>query len=191
MLGGDLLNIAVTSKAEILRQCRLLVAEKGMTALTMRAVAQRCGVALGSLYNYFPSKTDLSLGVIESVWQDIFHLEGCENDACPFPDYVQRLFCRVEAGMRAYPRFFAAHSLSFASEEKGKARETMERYFAHMQEGLRHALDSDRAVRGDAFDASLTRAALAEFTLSTLVSLWVRHSPDCQVLIELLRRALY
>ena len=186
------MNVAVTTKAEILRQCRELVAQKGLAALNMREVAQKCGVALGSLYNYFPSKTDLSLAVIESVWQDIFHTDGCQEAASSsFPAYVEALFRGVGEGMRAYPRFFAAHSLSFASDEKGKARETMERYFAHMQGGLRRALDGDKGLRADAFEAGFSRDKLAQFTLSALVTLWLGQSPDCAVLTELLHRALY
>lgn len=51
----------VTSKESILVACKDIVRESGMPVLNMRNVAQRCQVAVGSIYNYFPSKEDLIL----------------------------------------------------------------------------------------------------------------------------------
>ena len=65
------MNTSVTSEKDILEACRQLVSDKGLSFLNMRAVAKSCGVALGSLYYYFPSKNDLLIATIESVWEDI------------------------------------------------------------------------------------------------------------------------
>ena len=67
-------NTVVTSKEAIMKTCRDMVSERGLSALDMRSVAKACHVALGSLYNYFPSKDALVTATIESVWQDIFHM---------------------------------------------------------------------------------------------------------------------
>ena len=40
----------------------------------MRTVASECGIALGSLYNYFSSKSELLSATIEAVWKDIFQM---------------------------------------------------------------------------------------------------------------------
>ena len=53
------MNKVVTSKEEILAASRELVLEKGIMSLSMRSVAEACGVAVGSIYNYFPSKAEL------------------------------------------------------------------------------------------------------------------------------------
>ena len=75
-VGGADLNMAVTSREEILAVCREIVAEEGLSSVNMRLVASRCNIALGSVYNYFPSKSELLLATIESVWMDIFHMNG-------------------------------------------------------------------------------------------------------------------
>ena len=50
---------AVTSEEEILKVSCGIVAKKGIAAVNMRTVASECGIALGSLYNYFSSKSEL------------------------------------------------------------------------------------------------------------------------------------
>ena len=58
------LNTVITSKEAIMQVCRRIVAEKGMNALNMRLVADQCGIALGTLYNYFADKDALVLAAV-------------------------------------------------------------------------------------------------------------------------------
>ncbi len=43
-------------KEKLLQEVEKLLQEEGYTAVTVRAVAKRCGVGVGTVYNYFPSK---------------------------------------------------------------------------------------------------------------------------------------
>ena len=43
-----------------------------MTAVSIRAVASRCSVSAGTIYNYYESKADLLGDTIESIWREIF-----------------------------------------------------------------------------------------------------------------------
>lgn len=181
----------MTSREAILKVCREIVSEKGISALNMREVAQACHVALGSLYNYFPSKDDLILAAIESVWQDIFHME-CEcRGVLSFPDYVQWIFESVWQGTREYPNFFTAHSLSFASAGKNRAKDTMKRYFAHMKKGLTQALHADQAVRSDAFDVHFAESDFIDLVLSNVLMLLTQQKESCTTLLEMIRRTIY
>ncbi|MFA6663529.1 MAG: TetR/AcrR family transcriptional regulator [Lachnospiraceae bacterium] len=185
------INTIVTSREAILKGCRDMVSETGLSTVNMRSVAKRCGVALGSLYNYFPSKDALILATIESVWEDIFHMETSCKTALPFVEYVNWIFESVRRGAGEYPNFFTAHSLSFASGEKDKARNTMEHYFSHMKLGMMEALHSDPAVRKDAFSGSFSESDFLDFVLMNLLTRLMQKKSDCALLLELIRRAIY
>ena len=106
------MNLVVTSKEEIMRVCRKIVSERGISALNMRVVAKECGIALGTLYNYYSDKDDLLIATIKSVWKDIFGMyHGCENNMS-FADFVADIFYRMREGLKEYPNFFMAHSIS-------------------------------------------------------------------------------
>ena len=45
-----------------------ILLEEGYGALTMRAVAARCGIAVGTVYNYFPAKDMMVGNVILAGW---------------------------------------------------------------------------------------------------------------------------
>lgn len=48
-----------TRRGDIVRAGRTLLAERGLKALQMREVARRAGIALGTVYTYFPTKESL------------------------------------------------------------------------------------------------------------------------------------
>lgn len=185
------INTVVTSKEAILKGCRDMVSETGLSAVNMRSVAKRCGVALGSLYNYFPSKDALILATIESVWEDIFHMDSPCEISLPFVEYVNWIFESVRRGAGEYPNFFTAHSLIFASGERDRAKHTMEHYFSHIKLGMMEALDSDPAVYSQTFSDTFSKSAFLDFVLMNLLTGLMRKETDCSLLLELIRRAIY
>jgi len=185
------INTVITSKDEILKTCREIVAENGLAAVNMRDVAKKCDIALGSLYYYFPSKDDLILDTIMSVWQSIFHMDQqCRLDVS-FPDSVEWVYKSIRNSADQYPNFFTTHSLGFATEGKNKAKSTMEGYLKHIRAGLAKALNSDPAVRKNAFSKMFPEKDFIDFVLNSIIDLLLRQKKDCNVLLEMIRRTIY
>lgn len=53
----------------ILDHAREILSEKGYNQLTMRGVASSCGIALGTIYNYFPNKDALMVEMMADYWK--------------------------------------------------------------------------------------------------------------------------
>ncbi len=45
-----------------------LYAENSYMEIDMRMIAERCGIAVGTLYNYFPNKESLFISILEENW---------------------------------------------------------------------------------------------------------------------------
>lgn len=190
-IGGNVMNTIVTSKEDILAVCRELAAQEGLQKMNIRTVAEKCGISVGSVYNYFPSKSNLIAATIQEVWQSIFHMDkGCNKEGC-FTDYVLWIFNSVQDSATKYPNFFALHSMSFAHLEKGKARQVMDQYFDHMKAGLLHALQNDVNVRASAFSDEFSQKSFVDFVFSSLISMLMKQENMCNVLIEIVKRIIY
>ena len=185
------MNAAIASKEAIMQVCRRIVAEKGPTALNMRLVADECHIALGTLYNYYEDKDELVLAAVESIWRDIFHPDQRCAAGASFPEYVADLYARIRKGAEAYPNFLTGHSVSIVGTRRGEAKSAMERTFAHMKGGMLEVLWADQAVREDAFTAHFSREDFVSFVLDYMLVLLIRGQPDCAVLLEVIRRAIY
>ena len=185
------MNTIVTSREAILAESRKLVMEKGLSAINMRSVANVCGVAVGSIYNYFPSKTELIRATVEDVWMDIFHMSGESLDFEHFTECLAWLFDRIQKGCMKYPEFFTLHSVSFAADDKAKGRQTMELYFTHIKQSLLHVLTHDSAVRPNAFHAGLTPVVFVDMVFTLITSILLQKEKDCQPLLEIVTRCIY
>jgi len=185
------MNTIVTSKEEIMKVCREIVSEEGLQAVNMRTVAKRCNVALGSLYNYFSNKDELVLKTIESVWQDIFHMDRACGMGLSFPETVNWIFESVRKGADEYPNFFTTHSLSIASDGKSRAKSTMDACLEHMKEGMAAALKTDRSVRKNVFSEAFPETDFLDFVLNSILLLLLQQKKDCHVLLEMIRKTIY
>lgn len=185
------MNKVVTSKEEILAVSKKLVAESGIQAINMRNVAKQCGVAVGSVYNYFPSKDDLMIAVIDAIWKEIIQgISDCTLSS-GFLENIEKLFYSVKSGGEKYPFFFSIHSMSVAKSGKDKGRETMNQYFACVKSDLLRSLQKDQRVKQEFFSEKCTETDFIEFVFSNLISLLIRKQDSCDVLLEIVKGVVY
>lgn len=185
------MNTQVTSREAILVQCRKLVMENGMPAVNMRSVASSCGVALGSLYNYFPSKSALISATVESVWTDIFYGARQPEPFDSFIEAVEWVYQSLHHGSLTYPGFFTLHSLSFANQDKQHARQLMQLHFSRIKQNLLDALKRDSDVKNGVFDARFTPQGLVNQAFQGVIVAILQEEGDIAALTGLLKRALY
>ena len=56
-------------KEDILMASKTLLAEEGYEKLNIRAIASKCGIATGTLYNYYKSKHEIMEEILKIEWQ--------------------------------------------------------------------------------------------------------------------------
>lgn len=59
------------NRAALIRSAREVMAEKGVDAATMLEIAERADMGAGTIYNYFKSKDELAVAVLESLMHDL------------------------------------------------------------------------------------------------------------------------
>lgn len=98
-------------EAIILEHAGRILEEQGYEVFSMRAIAKSCGIATGTIYNYFPTKRELLLQMMTDYWEMHFsvidHLSAGGEDLfaklkCVFNMVEKFVLCfrEVWAGMR-------------------------------------------------------------------------------------------
>ncbi len=93
----------------ILAAVRAIAAEGGMAAVQIAAVAERAGVAAGTVYRYFPSKTELVAMLVDTLVEEELTALRQAADSAPGP------LSALAAAMTAFAaRALAERRLAFA-----------------------------------------------------------------------------
>ncbi len=62
------------AKSRIVKAARTVVSEQGVQKATLRAIAVKAGISIGTLYYYYPSKNDLLYDIIDSHTSESFFI---------------------------------------------------------------------------------------------------------------------
>jgi len=57
-------------EARLITEAKRQVSQDGYGSMTVRSVAKACGVGVGTVYNYFPSKDDMTAAFMLEDWRD-------------------------------------------------------------------------------------------------------------------------
>jgi AcrR family transcriptional regulator len=82
------------TRQRVLDAARKLFAEEGFEAATTREIAQRAGIANGTLFNYFPTKESMALTLVAEA---LAGMSAPEGDAASLEE---ELFAYIAAGLR-------------------------------------------------------------------------------------------
>ena len=184
-------NTVITSKEAILETSRKLIQENGWAGISIRSVAQACNISVGSVYNYFDSKSDLIAATVESVWCDIFHIPAKRDAFKRFTDCIEWAYESMRRGNEKYPGFFSMHSVSFMGEDKTGGQELMAKSWQHIQDGFYIVLMQDKDVDTAVFDDVFTPQKFVEIIFSLIISSLLRQDYDCSGIVRMVEELLY
>lgn len=90
-------------RKNILASARTQLMAGGFRGLSLRRVADDCGIALGTTYHYFPSKNELAVAVIEDDWnREVSFVDEIDPQKIPFGKSIMHLYTSVRRFCQIY-----------------------------------------------------------------------------------------
>ena len=88
---------------EILKYAKDILINLGYNKLTMRGLAEKSNVALGTLYNYFPTKSDLIIKLMESYWYDYLEvIDEIDKEEQDFFTKLKKIYEKLETFVQIF-----------------------------------------------------------------------------------------
>lgn len=174
---------------KILTVATALIQESPTDNLNMRTLAKLCGVSVGSIYNYFPTKADLLVAIVEDIWRKMFHPQFCNIEAdMSFIDTITTMYQKIHDSKETYGSFFWSHRTMITKNSREQGKSTMEQYFEHMKKALLYNLESDKLINKKAFTETFTPQDVIDLVLSSMLT---AKEKNFKILMEVLKKALY
>ena len=115
-------------RERLLEEAKRQVMEQGYSAMTIRSVASECGVGVGTVYNYFPSKDMLVASFMLEDWlESLAAIEaGCTVEAGA-EHAIRCIYDELHRFMEKYAPLFSdeiaeKHSSSYLHQRHGMLR---------------------------------------------------------------------
>lgn len=185
-------NKPVISKQQILDTAFAIASESGLSGLSIREVARACNVAVGTVYNSYPTKYDLVNDVVGRFWNEA--LADSMPGAIAGDDFIgfcEGLALQLSGALARFRDDWLTEVAALDAKGLASARKREEACFAHIRRGLVVALERDQNVAHDRLLGALAPEPLCAFVWDSMLSSIKRSDPRCETLFTLLRRTLY
>ena len=181
----------IIDKDKLIDQAYSIAAHEGISALSVRKLAAACGIAVGSVYMYFPTKADLTAAVFARFFGQALFEECCRvNGSESFVDYVRKLRRALSEALADMEVDWFAEMCRLPHSEHEALEAARGPMLTHMEQGLQHVLEADPAVVRSRLVGALSPDKLCPFVLGAVFTSLMEGS-DCEPLFALLDASLY
>lgn len=178
-------------KTIILKEAKLIAEEEGLSKVNIRKVAKNSDVAIGTVYNYFPSKSDLLIAVVENFWNtafsDINWREELEDD---FFNNLRIIYDILYIKLSKFKKNWLKELGMLKSEEKDLGRQREELYFKKIHKNIMYLMKVDDNINRDLWDEEFSREEMAEFIFENMLNYLRKDRKDIEFFIRFLKSAL-
>ncbi len=182
----------ITSRDELLETAYRIAGEHGLAALSVRGLADACGVSVGTVYKHFPSKADLSVAATELFFRRAFYDGFCHI----VPEESFLAYCRRlnAAAADVLERFRStwlkgAAALPQAEVRAAQAREGAQ--LEHILHGLEEVFDRDPLICRHSLPDGINGSAVCRLVLNTMLDDLRRNTAETPTLLWAFEQALY
>lgn len=176
---------------QLIDEAYLIASNDGISALSVRKVATACGIAVGSVYVYFPTKADLTAAVLTRFFDETFSDEFCAvRSGERFTSYVRRFRTTLSQARTAMSIDWFTEMRRLSRKEHVALEEVRGPMLTHMERGLQRVLDADEAVDRSRLVGPMNSESVARLTLRAIFASLMEDA-ECETLFALLDSALY
>lgn len=179
-------------KDQTLRQTLLdcaceVAAAQGPDAINMRGIAQKAGVATGTVYNYFSNKNEILLALTDLCWETAlremeFSITG--NDFC---EQLEALFLLLKTHMDSS----AGRLMHSLTKVEHAGQQHMAAAQRQLEQVLLRWLLQDGRLHKELLEELPLAEQYAHFIQQNLLLLLREKTPNIRFFCTLMRRVLY
>lgn len=179
-------------KDMIFQSAKSIAKNKGIDKVNIRLVAKDCGIAVGTIYNYFPQKKDLIVAVIEDFWCGAFkeiskHTIEEKDLLVQVTEIYKCLFIYLSNFKENW-----IYQLSFLkTDEKMAGRKKEDEYFKNICSIIVTAIENDPKINQNIWNENFKKQQFANFIFSNMLIMLRSGKKDIGFFIRCLRKILY
>lgn len=175
-----------TLRDTLLELARNITDREGIDAVNIRLLAQRAGVATGTVYNYFANKEEILLALTEEYWRQALLEMDTSVTAISFCDQLQEIYAYLKEQLDHSAGKFMS---SLNNAAAGQAR--MESMQSVLEKSLIARMEKDPDILVDRWTNNFTREQFARFIMRNMMPLLQADTSDFLFFLAIVKHTIY
>ena len=159
---------------------------QGLDAVNIRILAEKAGVATGTVYNCFSCKDEILLALTEEYWQKALLEMEALNTGASFCEQLQEIYAFLKKRIH--------QSAGRLMNSLGNAETAGQERMVSMQSALEsifiRRMEQDPLVRRDIWTESFTKKQFAHFIMLNMMMMLRTEAPDIDFFITIINRTI-
>ena len=175
----------------ILSEAKDIAMKEGISNINIRAVAKNSGIAIGTVYNYFPSKGDLLVAIIEDFWEGAFaNVDWQDLSYNNFYDNLGKIYSTLYHYLLKFKDNWLEQLALLKTQEKilGKQREN--EYFEKIYSKIKILMDMDNELRQYPWSEAISKEKTAEFIFEIMLIMLRKEVEVISFFIAILKKIM-
>ncbi|MBU5438035.1 TetR/AcrR family transcriptional regulator [Tissierella sp. MSJ-40] len=178
-------------KDTILSVAKDIAAKQGITKINIRSVAQNSGIAIGTVYNYFPSKGDLLVAVIEDFWEGAFvNIDWQSLSNSNFYDNLEKIYDSLHLYLNSFKENWLEQLSLLKTQEKLIGKQKENEYFGKIQSRIMTLIDMDDSLRSYPWTESFSKQKISEFIFENMLIMLKKGEKDISFFMMVLKKIM-
>lgn len=156
----------------ILQAAKEIAYEEGLGEISIRKVASHCNIATGTIYNYYPTKTDLVMAVVEDFWAQCFrNMHQVLDEQLDFFKTLEQIYNYVLEYLEQFKRNLLVELTLLDTKAKnvGKQRESI--YINKFSDMILRLINKHKEEFNIEVIEKIGEAGLARFIFSNYIAM--------------------
>lgn len=180
------------TKEYLVKIAMKIIDEEGIDALSIRRVAKDADIAIGSVYNYFESKSQLTFEVVRLLWDSVF-IADLEDivETQSYLVFIEEAYHRIHRHAKTYHTIFVGHFRSLSAEQRKESHKVHIEQISKFAIIFQRVLEKDPQINSDVWTTTFTQKEYNEFVIRNLLEYLRNDSNDITFLKTIVELTLY
>lgn len=171
----------------LVRVAQDIAQTQGIDAINIRSLAQKAGIAVGTVYNYFSNKDDILLALTEEFWKQTLLELKTAITADSFCGQLEEIFSFLKQRID----HSAGRLMGSLSNVQTSGQQRMTSMQGVLEEALLQRMELDARVRKDIWEKGFSKQEFARFMVMNITMLLRAKASDIAFFIQLIKRVIY
>ncbi|MBI9109018.1 MAG: TetR/AcrR family transcriptional regulator [Spirochaetales bacterium] len=156
----------------ILKKAEVLLFNEGYSSVNIRRVAKDCGIAVGTIYNYFPGKKELVIEMMVNFWINFFLKINTEiNSDKDFYLKLKYIMDELSCILKRFKDVWLKNELYSTPDYIASGMQEHNTHIGKLISMIEEMLKSELEARNREIDNGFTTHSMAKFIVINFISM--------------------